>query len=508
MSSAAKIGVFMLVVLAILAFFILRIEDIRIGRGESKTVTAVVDSAAGLNKGSDVRVAGVPIGKVLGIRLRPDGKAEVSMELDKNVQLHGNAFAKIANLGLLGEKYVEIDPGSSTAPVMTGEHVELRGGQVPSIDDVTAQVSAVAADVKAITESLRGVMAGPRGQQRLEDIAENIRQVTTQMREMLATNRASIDVTLANARIVSEQLRREVPRLADSLDSVARSLGGTVGENREDLRQIVENLRSLSADLRTTTQNMNAITGQVKSGEGTLGKLVYNDDAHERLTKALSAVESGVNELRTTLGRANRIQMDLGMKADYYAGLQPQDPYVESIGGNTRSEVMLRLNPNPERNRFYNIVLADDPRGKRRDKVFEETVTDPATGRQTTTVTHLVKFDRDFLLSAQAGWMLKNFNVRLGIFDNTGGGGIDYAYSNRIRLTGEVFDLGSKRDPNPHLRMLGEYVLRREKPRTPTIFVSGGIDNPLNDTSFVFGGGIRWRDDDLKYLVGSVPIGK
>jgi hypothetical protein len=38
--------------------------------------------------------------------------------------------------------------------------------------------------------------------------------------------------------------------------------------------------------------------------------------------------------------------------------------------------------------------------------------------------------------------------------------------------------------------------------------VTAGVDNPLNDVAFTIGGGIRWRDDDLKYLLGSIPIGK
>ena len=40
------------------------------------------------------------------------------------------------------------------------------------------------------------------------------------------------------------------------------------------------------------------------------------------------------------------------------------------------------------------------------------------------------------------------------------------------------------------------------------LFIRSGIDNPFNSTAFIFGGGIRWRDDDLKYLLGSVPIPK
>ncbi|MGZ4809109.1 MAG: hypothetical protein ACXV7D_07235, partial [Thermoanaerobaculia bacterium] len=241
--------------------------------------------------------------------------------------------------------------------------------------------------------------------------------------------------------------------------------------------------------------------------EGTVGRLIYSNEAHDKLTAALTSVESGVNELKNTLGRANRIALDVGIKADYYAGLK-QDPNLEGIGSNSRSAVTLRLVPNPERNRFYNIELADDPRGHVQHKIFQEDVTDPNTGVTTTKITKETKFDRNFLVSAQAGWVLNATTVRLGLIDSTGGAGVDYQLNNRIRVTGEAFDFGKRRDNNAHLRLFGEYTLRSEKPRTPLIFVATGVDNVLNDTAFTFGGGIRWRDEDLKYLIGSIPIGK
>jgi phospholipid/cholesterol/gamma-HCH transport system substrate-binding protein len=354
---------------------------------------------------------------------------------------------------------------------------------------------------------MRSVMGGPGGQQRLEDIVENVRLITTQVRLLIAANRSNVDATMANVRVISEQLRTEIPRLAKSIDSVASQLGGTVGENRQDVRQIVENLHGLSRDLKTTTDNLNAITGQVKSGEGTVGKLIYSDEAHDRLTAALTSVEGGVTELRNTLGRAARMQMDVGINSAYYAGLQ-KDALTNEVGGNSRSEVMLRITPDPEKNRFYNIVLADDPRGSRQDRVYEQIVTDPNSGASTTTITHAIKYDRNFLISAQAGWHLNQFGVRIGMIDSTGGVGLDYKMSDRISVTGEAFDFGKKRDEKPHLRMEVEYVVRNEKARTPLIFLRAGVDNPLNDTAFVFGGGVRWRDDDLKYLLSSIPSGK
>jgi phospholipid/cholesterol/gamma-HCH transport system substrate-binding protein len=510
MSSAAKVGIFMLIILAILGYFILKIEDVQIGHGTgARKITAVFDSVAGLDNKSAVRVAGVRVGKVSDIRLRPDGKAEVTLEIDKDVQLHGNSTAKVANLGLLGEKYVELDPGTANEPLIPPEQkaVVLRGSQPASIDDVTNQISAIATDVKAITSSLRNVVAGPAGQQRLEDIVINVREITAQVRDLIAANRSNVDATMANARAITEQLRTEIPQLTKSIDNVAGQIGGTVGENRQDVREIVANLRTLSTDLKTTSDNLGAITGQVRTGEGTVGKLIYSNEAHDRLTSALASVETGVNELKTTLGRANRIGLDVGIGTDYYAGLPKATGDMRDFAGDTRSTVFLRLNPNPERNRFYNIEFADDPRGHQVEKIFQTTVTDP-NGLTSTTTTHETKIDRNYLISAQAGWRLNPFAVRIGIFDNSGGFGGDYTWNERLQFTGELFDFSKKRDPNPHLRAFAEYTFRREKKNTPLLFIRSGVDNVFNHAAFTVGGGIRWRDDDLKYLLGSVPLGR
>lgn len=513
MSSAAKVGAFMLVILGILAFFILRIEDVKISRtGNFKKVDAVFDSVAGLDRQSAVRVAGVRVGKVTKIDLRPDGKAEVEMEIDKDVVLHANAQAHVANLGLLGEKYIELDPGTANQPVINSEQqqpVVLRGTQPATIDQVTDQISAIATDVKAITASLRATIGTPTGQQQLQDIVANVDAITAQVRALIAANRANVDATMGNAQAITAELRREIPRLADSIERVANAMSGTVEENRADVHRTIENLKTLSADLRTTSDNLGAITTQVRSGQGTVGKLLYSDETANRLNTALGSVESGVNELKNVLGRVGRMQLDLGINSDYYAGLPQQRVGVENIGGSSRSAVSLRLAPNPaENNRFYNLELADTPFGHQKEKLFETTTIDPATGLSSTVITKETQFDQNYVVSVQAGWHLGNVDARVGLIDSTGGAGIDWRWNPRLRFTGEAFDFSQRYDKNPHLRLFGEYTLREAKPKTPMIFIRSGIDNPFNNTAFIFGAGIRWRDDDLKYLLGSVPLPK
>jgi phospholipid/cholesterol/gamma-HCH transport system substrate-binding protein len=118
MSSAAKLGIFMLVILAVLGYFILRVEDIQIGGGTTKDVQVLFDSVAGLDEKSTVRVAGVRVGKVSKIALTPEGRALVTLQIRDDVQLRRGANVKVANLGLLGEKYLELDPGLPNAPAI------------------------------------------------------------------------------------------------------------------------------------------------------------------------------------------------------------------------------------------------------------------------------------------------------------------------------------------------------------------------------------------------------
>jgi phospholipid/cholesterol/gamma-HCH transport system substrate-binding protein len=267
---------------------------------------------------------------------------------------------------------------------------------------------------------------------------------------------------------------------------------------------LVQNSKDLAADLRTTADNLNAITGQIRSGEGTVGKLIYDDSAHKQLTSSLNSLESGVNELRDTLGKSRRLQMAVDVKSAYYDGLEENPEF--GFAGSSRGGVALLLRPNPDRNRFLNLEVNYDPRGQRQEKQTQTTVTGPD-GIPVVTTTNTVKWEKDWVFSAQAAWQVDKTRVRVGVFDGTGGIGADYFFNDRLSLTGEVFDFNDRAgNEDPHLRMFGNWTILPERQNYPTIYLSTGVDNVLNDNAITVGGGIRWTDDDLKYLFGSVPL--
>jgi phospholipid/cholesterol/gamma-HCH transport system substrate-binding protein len=494
----------MLVVLGILGFFILRIEDIGLGgAAKLQTIEVVFPSVAGLDEKSPVRVAGVRVGKVKSIRLH-GANALATLEVDAEIELREGAKAYVANLGLLGEKYIELYPGAPGSPLLASRTKPILGETLPTIDDVTAQVSKIAEDVKAVSASMRNAMGGPEGEQRLQEIVENIRDITERMKIILASNEGNVNATAENLRAITDDLRVEIPRIADSLDRFANTIADTVNENREDVRTIVQNSKELAAELRQTNDNLNAITGQIRSGEGTVGKLIYDDEALRKLTSSLESVEQGANELRDTLGKARRMQLAVEAKSSYYDGLEENPEY--GFSGNSRGGVAVLLQPNPDHNRVLNLEVNYDPLGQRYEKQTTTTVTGPD-GIPVTTTTNTVKYEKDWVFSAQAAWQVDKTRVRVGVFDGSGGIGADYFLNDRISLTGEVFDFNERiGNEDPHLRMFGNWTILREGANHPAVFLSTGVDNVLNDNAFTIGGGIRWSDDDLKYLFGSVPM--
>lgn len=85
------------------------------------TLAAYFDDANGIPTAADVRVAGLVVGKVTDVAkdAAHPGKTKVVMDItDSNAQPHTNAFAKVRPKTLLGEKYVELNPGTADHDIL------------------------------------------------------------------------------------------------------------------------------------------------------------------------------------------------------------------------------------------------------------------------------------------------------------------------------------------------------------------------------------------------------
>ncbi len=339
--------------------------------------------------------------------------------------------------------------------------------------------SDIGKDLKELSSALAGSMGGKQGEEKLNRIVDNVGRLAEVMREIAEENRGNIDTTLANLREFSGQMRETLARMDRILE-----------ENRANLKSTVANADEISEKLKTTADNLNSITGKIDTGQGTIGKLLNDDETHRNLNEALSSVKTGVESLNQTLSRVNRLQLDLGFRAEYGSRLDEGKYYFT-------------LDAIPREGKFYRLEIGATPKGKRENIDETTTVTFP-NGSQQTLHTTGQRYVDQLLLSLQLGYRLGDTILRAGLIEWRGGAAIEQTFkADTFRLAGEVWDF-SRPDYRGHVKLYGRWNA------SPNLYVTSGIDDVLNPglRSWFVGGGIRWKDEDLKGLLPSIPIPK
>lgn len=482
MRQLVKVGVFATLCLVILAVLIWKIEDLNPFGEEGQRLAASFDSVAGLDDKASVRVAGVRVGRVDGLGL--DGsRARVSILLDKPLPLTVGTTARIANLGLLGEKYVEIVPGPPGGPPLPDGAV-LAGTTPPSFDDAMAKLEDIGSSIQEMTGSFGGELGG-----NVNELVAEVQATAHEIRMLVAANRANVDATVASFSRVSATLAEELPRLAEQMDRALTQISAVVEENRENLKSSMGNVRELTDKLQTSADNLNQISGKIASGQGTIGKLVNDEVAYDQVISTLDSIQGGVATLSDTLGAIRKFNLDLNLHGWYLPDLEE-----------SQSGLLIDIDPQ-DGQRMYRAGIASPPFGKRRDKTQTITTTQPDGTSEVTTV-RTVSEEKSYVATGLFGYRgPRDVKLWAGIIENTGGAQVEYpVLKDKLWLSFEAFDFDRPNDLDPHLRLTGRWFFH------PNLYLVGGYDDPLEGNSFFLGGGIRWRDDNLKYLLGSVPL--
>ncbi len=113
------------------------------------SVTAEFDNAAGVNTGTDVRLAGIKVGTVTSQVLNPENyQAVITMTIDPKLSLSDDTTAKITSEGLLGSNFIAIEPGGSDTKLAEGGRIAYTQGAV----DIWSLISQAMFDNKSKSE--------------------------------------------------------------------------------------------------------------------------------------------------------------------------------------------------------------------------------------------------------------------------------------------------------------------------------------------------------------------
>ncbi len=112
-------GAVVLLVAGVFVFFAYDMAQVKAVEGYE--VTALFYKIGGLNEGSDVRISGIKVGTVIDHNLDPESyDARVRMTITREVKLPVDTVASIASEGLLGGKYVRLEPGIDKSFIKDG----------------------------------------------------------------------------------------------------------------------------------------------------------------------------------------------------------------------------------------------------------------------------------------------------------------------------------------------------------------------------------------------------
>ena len=163
-SAQLKVGIFVLVSIAIFVYGVFTISGQEELFEKEYTVKTYFDNTAGLLEGAYVRLSGVGVGSVSSIRFSDDpllGKVQVVMEINKRAlaRVSVDSHATIKTEGLLGAKFVEIIPGQGEGIGKARDGIVIRGYTSPEMQEIISQSEEFVTNLTAISRNLDKIVA-------------------------------------------------------------------------------------------------------------------------------------------------------------------------------------------------------------------------------------------------------------------------------------------------------------------------------------------------------------
>lgn len=275
--------------------------------------------ANGLKTGSEVWLAGVEVGEVSVVRFSdPDdikavGAIEVELTVEEDVarQIRNDSVASLRTIGLLGDKYVEIQPGTPDAPVLRPGST-IPGISLSTFDELvgvgrtTAQgFNELMVQLRLLAEDINN-QEGTLGKIIHDDTIYNNLNATVQRTDRMldkaengpgTLGRLMSDPTVYNNLVISLQKAQYTITALDSsllkandLINMLQNSEGTIGKLTND--------PEMYDQMKHTLDRLDGLIQSVERGEGSLGKLVKNETTVQELEGLIIDMRTLIRDVR------------------------------------------------------------------------------------------------------------------------------------------------------------------------------------------------------------------
>jgi len=307
MSAEMKVGIFVVLGLLVLAYMTVNIEKIRVGRAAGYKIHTMLNSAAGLVNNSPVRIAGVQVGRVEDIALEA-GKAKVTLRLPAQTMLPIDSIAIVKSEGLLGERYIEIQPGVFKDVFVQPDDEIKQGVSMVDMDQLFTQLMSVAKDVKGVTRSLNTVLGGNEGELTIKKIFDNIEETTTNLNVTVKENRDRFNTVMINFETLSGELAGVSAKAGDTFATINK-IAGRIDNGEGTLGRLLSD-DSLYDSARDAMAGLKNIAGKIDNGEGTLGRLLSDESLYYQTRDMMASISKMTKKIERGEGTLGKLMTD------------------------------------------------------------------------------------------------------------------------------------------------------------------------------------------------------
>lgn len=500
---AVKVGVTFVAVAAISYWAFMMLAKGGCGREQEMfTVYAYFNDATLLVEKSRVQIAGLNVGSIVSreLNVRPPRKhlistkrfAKITAALKKDVTLYANAVVYKRSASLLGEFYLEIDPGTyewvdENGKRHVGETIK-NGGEIRTVVEaatatsVVQQVSELVPVLKDLALDVRTFTRGP-----LMAIGKNVNDGINENREAVRNIVSNIETITTDVRALAGNSTGEVADIISDVRAITQSLRNfTEGEGgTQAVKDGIGKLSRAIDKLDRTLGNVEGITDDLKQGKGNLGRLL-KDEA------LVDDVEEVVHDVGGLVKSVTGLQTVVGLRTEY-----------NFLAGSIKTYVTVELRPRPDK--YYLIELIDDPRGRRQAMTTITRTDDPSepmfSREDKVVLSEAFRFTFQFAKRIRFSFVDTTF--RFGIKESTGGFGVDlHLFDDRFQVWSDLYDFQANLFPRLKTMAALQFFKR--------LYLIGGVDDILNERPLDgVGGGrdyflglfLRFSDEDLLQLL-------
>lgn len=466
MKLEAKIGLFVVAALSALLFLSTQVTSLGKWGQKGYAVNAYVDNASGVERYTHVAMNGVLIGEVEAISI--DGKrVRLTLSINEGVVFPDDSSVVVVQESLLGSKVINIVAGNSSTTLRAGGTL-VQSKQYASFDQTSDSVNAAAKEFELLLRDFRSTLDDEH-RKAIQDAIIAFRDVSTNLNGVVVDNRADLHAAITNFKIMSagfsqsaDTINKDLPSIMGRIDSLATRMDNISGSLEHTLPEAVTKFVGIEDNVSNIlVENRSGLKNTIDSA-GVFFKTA--DDAFARVDSLLSNYTTS--------------EMQVAIHTDYLV----KDQYAKTYLGVTYL-------PNPDTYYLLDLISTDDY-----SQFFINPPGDNKKGK--------------LYVSAQYGKRFDNTLLRFGAIESTGGIGVDYFMKHdKLKFSAEAFDwnaINDVRGTNPHLKAQMRYQMLKH------LELYAGWDNFANPQSqnLFFGLGLRFIDNDLKYLSGATSLAK